>query len=90
MVNVIAERKAIYSFTFRRNPVICDSAFVCIDLDTHIYSFTGNCQGWIVNMSPDFSIQEHEYMTINVSINMSTGKADVYVVGRMLKMYLND
>jgi hypothetical protein len=42
VIKVISERKAIYSFTFRQNsqnPVVCDSAFVCIDLDTHRHLF---------------------------------------------------
>ena len=33
-------------------------------------------------MFPDFSVQEHEYLHINVTINMSSGKAEVYLCDR--------
>jgi hypothetical protein len=33
-------------------------------------------------MLPDFSVQEHEYLHINITVNMSSGKAEVYLCDR--------
>jgi len=35
-----------------------------------------------VRMLPDFSVQEHEYLHINITVNMSSGKAEVYLCDR--------